>query len=223
MRIRIIDAFTDRPFAGNPAGVCLLGSGDWPSELWMQEVAAELNLSETAFARPLGGGEERWALRWFTPAVEVNLCGHATLAAAQRSTPIWGHPARSGSIPGVASSSPAPLRTAGSPSTFPRHSRCRSPHRTVSSRSHRRTGAPSTGSAVQTGVTLALILTLGLSGLPSTDRTAFNWLSNVGSMGICFSLVLGSVAIVVFSSVPIPRRVASSGGKARWSARSSPP
>ncbi|GAA2625781.1 PhzF family phenazine biosynthesis protein [Paractinoplanes durhamensis] len=82
MRIRIIDAFTDRPFAGNPAGVCLLDAGDWPDETWMRRVAAELNLSETAFARPLGSGGEDWALRWFTPAVEVKLCGHATLATA---------------------------------------------------------------------------------------------------------------------------------------------
>lgn len=81
MRIRIIDAFTERPFAGNPAGVCLLDGGEWtgwPDEGWMRSVAAELNLSETAFARPVGEG--RWALRWFTPAVEVKLCGHATLA-----------------------------------------------------------------------------------------------------------------------------------------------
>jgi PhzF family phenazine biosynthesis protein len=85
MRIRIIDAFTDEPFAGNPAGVCLLPPGPWPEERWMRSVAAELNLSETAFARPLEGAERNaaaadWALRWFTPAVEVNLCGHATLA-----------------------------------------------------------------------------------------------------------------------------------------------
>jgi PhzF family phenazine biosynthesis protein len=80
VRIRIIDAFTDRPFAGNPAGVCLLDAGDWPGEAWMRHVAAELNLSETAFARPLDDGD--WALRWFTPAVEVKLCGHATLATA---------------------------------------------------------------------------------------------------------------------------------------------
>lgn len=83
MRIRIIDAFTDRPFAGNPAGVCLLDSGRWPDESWMRRVAAELNLSETAFAHPLpAGGDADWALRWFTPRVEVDLCGHATLATA---------------------------------------------------------------------------------------------------------------------------------------------
>jgi PhzF family phenazine biosynthesis protein len=81
MRIRVVDAFTDRPFAGNPAGVCLLEGEDWPDETWMQQVAAELNLSETAFARPLTANPDAdWALRWFTPAVEVRLCGHATLA-----------------------------------------------------------------------------------------------------------------------------------------------
>src|SRR6266536_465150 len=78
MRIRIIDAFADRPFAGNPAAVCLLDGDDWPDEAWMRRVAAEMNLSETAFARPLPDGE--WALRWFTPTVETKLCGHATLA-----------------------------------------------------------------------------------------------------------------------------------------------
>ena len=76
-----VDAFTDRPFAGNPAAVCLL---DWPREdAWQQAVAAEMNLAETAFAHPLPGDEAAdWALRWFTPTVEVDLCGHATLATA---------------------------------------------------------------------------------------------------------------------------------------------
>lgn len=78
MRIRVIDAFAERPFTGNPAGVCLLER--WPEPAWMQQVAAELNLSETAFAHPLPDGD--WALRWFTPTVEVDLCGHATLATA---------------------------------------------------------------------------------------------------------------------------------------------
>ena len=83
MRIRIIDAFTDRPFAGNPAAVCLLDEGTWPDESWLQRVAAEMNLAETAFARPLpGAADADWALRWFTPTVEVSLCGHATLATA---------------------------------------------------------------------------------------------------------------------------------------------
>lgn len=82
MRIRIIDAFTDRPFAGNPAGVCLLDAGTWPDEAWMLRIAGELN-HETAFARPLpeGAGAD-WALRWFTPTAESNVCGHATLATA---------------------------------------------------------------------------------------------------------------------------------------------
>ncbi|WP_405578190.1 PhzF family phenazine biosynthesis protein [Streptomyces sp. NBC_01190] len=83
MRIRIVDAFTDRPFAGNPAGVVLLGSDGFPDDGWMQRVAAELNLSETAFAHPLVGAPDAdWALRWFTPVTEAALCGHATLATA---------------------------------------------------------------------------------------------------------------------------------------------
>ncbi|HEV8562610.1 MAG TPA: PhzF family phenazine biosynthesis protein [Actinophytocola sp.] len=83
MRIRIIDAFTATPFAGNPAAVCLLDTPGWPAEGWMRRVAAEMNLSETAFAHPLDGDTEAdWALRWFTPVVETNLCGHATLATA---------------------------------------------------------------------------------------------------------------------------------------------
>jgi PhzF family phenazine biosynthesis protein len=83
MRIRIIDAFTDQPFAGNPAAVCLLDADAWPDEAWMQQVAAEMHLSETAFALPLDGDADAdWGLRWFTPEVETNLCGHATLATA---------------------------------------------------------------------------------------------------------------------------------------------
>lgn len=76
-RIVQVDAFTDRPFAGNPAAVCILpGPAD---ERWMQRVAAEMNVSETAF---LHRESEAWRLRWFTPVVEVDLCGHATLASA---------------------------------------------------------------------------------------------------------------------------------------------
>ncbi|GGO84504.1 PhzF family phenazine biosynthesis protein [Wenjunlia tyrosinilytica] len=84
MRIRIVDAFSDRPFAGNPAGVVLLdGSAGFPDAPWLQQVAAEVNLSETAFAHPVADDPDAdWALRWFTPATEVNLCGHATLATA---------------------------------------------------------------------------------------------------------------------------------------------
>lgn len=72
-----IDAFADRAFGGNPAAVCLL---DGPADpVWMQRVAQEMNLSETAFVHPEGDG---FHLRWFTPAIEVELCGHATLATA---------------------------------------------------------------------------------------------------------------------------------------------
>ena len=72
-----VDAFTNRPFAGNPAAVCILPKA--PEERWMRDVAREMNLSDTAFLVPLDGG---YHLRWFTPAVEVDLCGHATLASA---------------------------------------------------------------------------------------------------------------------------------------------
>lgn len=72
-----IDAFTDTPFRGNPAALCLLDSPR--EEAWMQAVAAEMNLSETAYLVPEGDG---YRLRWFTPACEVRLCGHATVAAA---------------------------------------------------------------------------------------------------------------------------------------------
>lgn len=72
-----VDAFTDRPFGGNPAAVCWLDAEADPD--WMQAVAAEMNLSETAFVWRLDGGME---LRWFTPTIEVDLCGHATLATA---------------------------------------------------------------------------------------------------------------------------------------------
>ncbi|NMO32988.1 PhzF family phenazine biosynthesis protein [Streptomyces sp. GMY01] len=81
MRIRIVDAFTDRPFAGNPAGVLLLDA--FPEDDWLQNVALEVNHAETAFAHRLPGSTETdWALRWFTPATEVAMCGHATLATA---------------------------------------------------------------------------------------------------------------------------------------------
>src|SRR4051794_38564100 len=83
MRIRIVDAFSDQPFAGNPAGVVVLDGDAFPADGWMQSVAAEVNLSETAFTHPLPpGGPADYALRWFTPGVEVALCGHATLATA---------------------------------------------------------------------------------------------------------------------------------------------
>ena len=74
----VVDAFTDKPFGGNPAAVCPLAN--WPDNAWLQSVAAEMNLAETAFVveRPDGSFD----LRWFTPEVEVELCGHATLATA---------------------------------------------------------------------------------------------------------------------------------------------
>jgi PhzF family phenazine biosynthesis protein len=78
LRIVQVDAFTSEPYRGNPAAVCVL-----PEErdaAWMQDVAREMNLSETAFLLPKADGS--YQLRWFTPAVEVDLCGHATLASA---------------------------------------------------------------------------------------------------------------------------------------------
>jgi PhzF family phenazine biosynthesis protein len=76
-KITQVDAFTGKPFAGNPAAVCILKEA--ADEEWMQNVAREMNLSETAFLYPLDG---EFSLRWFTPSVEVALCGHATLASA---------------------------------------------------------------------------------------------------------------------------------------------
>jgi PhzF family phenazine biosynthesis protein len=77
MNVYVVDAFTSRPFRGNPAAVVPLESAR--DATWMQAVAAEMRHSETAF--PLRNGDS-WKLRWFTPAVEVDLCGHATLASA---------------------------------------------------------------------------------------------------------------------------------------------
>jgi PhzF family phenazine biosynthesis protein len=77
IRFYQIDAFADRVFAGNPAGVCFLDT--WPDDRLLQSVASENNLSETAFLVQVGDAYE---LRWFTPKVEVDLCGHATLASA---------------------------------------------------------------------------------------------------------------------------------------------
>jgi PhzF family phenazine biosynthesis protein len=95
-----VDAFTDQPFAGNPAAVCLLpGPRDDP---WLQRVAGEMNLSETAFLVPRPDG---FHLRWFTPTIEVPLCGHATLASAHV---LWetgrlgtGEPARFHTLSGL--------------------------------------------------------------------------------------------------------------------------
>src|SRR5574340_1056508 len=72
-----VDAFTDKPFTGNPAAVCILD--EFKDAAWMQNVAREMNLSETAF---LMKQSEVYDLRWFTPIAEVGLCGHATLASA---------------------------------------------------------------------------------------------------------------------------------------------
>jgi PhzF family phenazine biosynthesis protein len=77
MKLFQIDAFTNVPFRGNPAAVCFLDRER--DDRWMASVAAEMNLAETAFLLPRG---DDWSLRWFTPAVEVDLCGHATLASA---------------------------------------------------------------------------------------------------------------------------------------------
>lgn len=77
MNIYTVDAFTDKPYSGNPAGVCIL---DTPKDdKWMQHVAAEMNHAETAFLLKASDG---YMLRWFTPKTEVDLCGHATLASA---------------------------------------------------------------------------------------------------------------------------------------------
>ncbi|HSC66482.1 MAG TPA: PhzF family phenazine biosynthesis protein [Cellvibrio sp.] len=80
----LIDAFVDQPFSGNPAGVCILDK-EQPAS-WMQQVALEMNQAETAFVRKCADGS--WSLRWFTPQVEVSLCGHATLATAHA---LWQH------------------------------------------------------------------------------------------------------------------------------------
>jgi PhzF family phenazine biosynthesis protein len=75
--LQLVDAFAERPFTGNPAAVCLLAEPR--PEIWMQQLAFELGYSETAYVNPLASG---FSLRWFTPKVEVELCGHATLASA---------------------------------------------------------------------------------------------------------------------------------------------
>lgn len=77
----VVDAFTDRPFAGNPAAVCVMNRP--ADETWMRDVAREMNLSETAFLFPEAvDGQPGWRLRWLTPVVEIDLCGHGTLASA---------------------------------------------------------------------------------------------------------------------------------------------
>ena len=78
--IYVVDAFSEGPFRGNPAGIVPLEPGDIPSDAWMQATAAEMKHSETAYVEPCADGT--FGLRWFTPEVEVDLCGHATLASA---------------------------------------------------------------------------------------------------------------------------------------------
>ena len=88
-----IDAFTQTLFAGNPAAVCPLQ--EWLPEALMQSIAAENNLAETAFIVPRVGSEDEFDIRWFTPAAEIDLCGHATLAAAHV---LWQHQGHSAHI-----------------------------------------------------------------------------------------------------------------------------
>jgi PhzF family phenazine biosynthesis protein len=80
LRLLHIDAFTNRPFSGNPAAVCLVERE--ADAGWMQSLGAEMNLPETAFVQPVEGPPGSYELRWFTPTVEVDLCGHATIASA---------------------------------------------------------------------------------------------------------------------------------------------
>ena len=80
MKIFQVDAFTNTKFRGNPAAVCIIPKGQDATDTWMQELAEEMNLPETAFAEEIDGS--RYSLRWFTPTTEVKLCGHATLATA---------------------------------------------------------------------------------------------------------------------------------------------
>jgi predicted PhzF superfamily epimerase YddE/YHI9 len=92
LELTVVDAFTDRPFSGNPAAVALVA--EFPDDERMQRIATEMNLSETAFA--VERAEGSYDLRWFTPMVEVALCGHSTLAT----THVLGRPARFQSLSG---------------------------------------------------------------------------------------------------------------------------
>ncbi|QNP73940.1 PhzF family phenazine biosynthesis protein [Streptomyces roseirectus] len=108
MQIRIVDAFTDRPFSGNPAGVVLLDS--FPDDDRLQNIALEVNHAETAYAHPLADDAEAdWALRWFTPVAEVAMCGHATLATAHVLHTTGAHegPVRFATRSGVLTATPA--------------------------------------------------------------------------------------------------------------------
>ncbi|WP_105975651.1 PhzF family phenazine biosynthesis protein [Streptomyces geranii] len=107
MRIRIVDAFTHRPFTGNPAGVLLLDA--FPDDTRLQQIALEVNHAETAFAHPLPKDTDAdWALRWFTPAAEVAMCGHATLATAHvlHTTGTHTGPVRFATLSGVLIATP---------------------------------------------------------------------------------------------------------------------
>lgn len=87
LKLYQIDAFTDKVFGGNPAAVCVLDA--WLDDTMMQQIGAENNLAETAFAVKVG---EDYEIRWFTPTVEVDLCGHATLATAYVLFKYYNHP-----------------------------------------------------------------------------------------------------------------------------------
>jgi predicted PhzF superfamily epimerase YddE/YHI9 len=93
-----VDAFSEVPFKGNPAAVVLLHAHEEISDAVLQAIAGELNLSETAFVRPIAGGDTsgEYSLRWFTPTNEVPLCGHATLACAHA---LFNHPLRGALLP----------------------------------------------------------------------------------------------------------------------------
>ncbi|WP_416972803.1 PhzF family phenazine biosynthesis protein [Streptomyces sp. 4F14] len=108
MQIRIVDAFTDRPFSGNPAGVLLLDA--FPGDDRLQDIALEVNHAETAFTHPTPDDPDAdWALRWFTPVTEVAMCGHATLATAHVLHTTGAHegPVRFRTLSGVLTATPA--------------------------------------------------------------------------------------------------------------------
>ena len=100
LELTVVDSFTDRPFTGNPAAVAVVDG--FPADADMQAVAAEMNLAETAFVARRGDGDHD--LRWFTPSVEIDLCGHATLAAAH----VLGGSGRFHTRSGVLACTPGP-------------------------------------------------------------------------------------------------------------------
>ncbi|CAN5665205.1 PhzF family phenazine biosynthesis protein [soil metagenome] len=148
-----VDAFTDQPFRGNPAAVCVLDRAR-PDE-WMAAVAREMNLSETAFLERRG---DDWSLRWFTPAAEVALCGHATLASAHV---LWeegiagaGEPLRFHTLSGALE---ATQEAAGIVLDFP--------------------AEPATAQAAPVG----LLEALGVGRAEATARNRFDWLVEVAT------------------------------------------